>query len=119
MSTRARDERLSDAEKEARSAVQQKLAKQRLQTARILNTVFSAPDGPEALRYIMGICGYQKTSVVGDPVSGNLHLEATLYNEAQRNVYLQLRALLRPELLVKVENQLAGTVEKQQNEMFD
>lgn len=54
-------------------------------------TVSKTEEGRRVLRYIMNECGYQSISIVGNPGTGDIHDRGTLYNEARRNLYLDLR----------------------------
>lgn len=65
--------------------------------------VLATESGKELFGFLFEICGFEQTSVVMDTRSGKLDLEKTLYNEARRAVYLQLRALAPADLLKEVE----------------
>ena len=69
----------------------------------LFNDVCITAEGILVLRHIMQICGFQKTSIVGDPTTGDLQSRGTFYNEARRNVYLELRKFIKPKFLKKIE----------------
>lgn len=71
---------------------------------------FSTDAGKTTLKWLMNECGYQQPSVIYDSKSGEIRVEATVYNEAKRDIYLRLRSLLssRPDILMEVEIQQRG-----------
>jgi len=69
-----------------------------------INQTFASDHGKRTLRYILDLCGYQKYSTSADPESGEINVQATIYNEARRNLYLKLRSFLKREILMDVEN---------------
>lgn len=75
----------------------------RAQFKRDLQETFATPHGKRTLKHIMQICGYQGVSIVGDPTTGDVHDRGTLYNEARRNIYLELRAFIHSNILKDVE----------------
>ena len=74
--------------------------------AKAVTEVLATEAGKELFFFLFKICGYDQTSMVIDVKSGALDLEKTLYNEARRAVYIQLRALAMassPDALKSVE----------------
>jgi hypothetical protein len=70
----------------------------------ILNTTFKGPEGVAALRYIMGLCGYQVTSLVIDPQTLDINPKSMIWNEAKRQMYVDhIRPFLDEELLIEAE----------------
>ena len=67
------------------------------------NLVAATPEGKKVFKQLMEICGFKKPSVVLDPSTGEVNSQSTVYNEARRNLYLQIRALIRPEYLNEIE----------------
>jgi hypothetical protein len=65
--------------------------------------VLATEAGKELFRFLFKICGYDQTSIVVDMKTGTLDLEKSLYNEARRAVYIQLRALAPIEDLRAIE----------------
>jgi len=60
-------------------------------------------EGRNVLRYIMDECGYQRVSIVGNTANGDIHDRGTLYNEARRNLYLDIRKLIPVRQLKQIE----------------
>ncbi len=94
---------LSSDRKKKNEEQQLKLKKRREQLNKIFSEICITADGILVLRHIMEICGYQKISIVGDPVSGDIHDRGTLYNEARRNVYLEIRKYIPSRFLKQIE----------------
>lgn len=59
--------------------------------------------GIEYIRYIRDICGFEKLSISMNPISGEISERNTIYNEARRSVYLELRKYFPKKLLAKIE----------------
>lgn len=59
--------------------------------------------GIDYIRYIRDICGFEISSVNINPISGEISERNTVYNEARRSVYLELRKYLPKKLLAKIE----------------
>lgn len=97
------ERKLTDQERKLVVEQQEKQEKQRKRLQRCLNAAFASEEGRVALQYLMEICGFQKTSITGDPRTGDLQDRGTFYNEARRAVYLELRKLIRPDILKQVE----------------
>lgn len=64
---------------------------------------FGSPEGMRALEYIMVLSGYGKTNVGANPSLGMDVKDGTLYNAARESIYLELRGLISPKILKKVE----------------
>jgi hypothetical protein len=64
---------------------------------------FATSSGIKTLRAIMKACGYQSSSTVADPSTGEIQLHSTAYNEGRRNMYLWIRKLVSKETLIAVE----------------
>lgn len=71
--------------------------------AKAVTAVLATDAGKELFKFLHQICGYDQTSIVIDLKTGNLDPEKTLYNEARRAVYIQLRNLAPKEILRDVE----------------
>lgn len=68
---------------------------------RALIGVCGTDDGRDVLRHLLDICGFQKPSVVASSATGEVVLNNVVYNEARRNVYLEIRRLI-PERHLKI-----------------
>ena len=77
-----------------------------------VHEVLATEAGKEVFRLLFKICGYDQTSVVLDAKSGTLDLDKTLYNEARRAVYLQLRNFAPIEALKEVEYKVSTEEKK-------
>lgn len=70
---------------------------------RAFTNVTSDPDGLIVMRYIMDESGWLGNLIVGDPTTGDIHDNATLYNNARRLLYKQLRKFIPVRALKKIE----------------
>lgn len=67
-----------------------------------LNKLAGTDDGQYVLTRIMGMCGFQQSSVtVGS--DGKIDLQAVQYNEGRRSVYLDIRKRLNVKSKRKIE----------------
>ena len=87
------------AEKEIDAA--QVIEKKRLTTA--MRKVFGSEEGLVVLHYLMIQCGFLVPSVTLNAQTHEMLIENTIYNDARRNLYLQLRKYLIPKILIPVE----------------
>ena len=79
--------------------------KRDLQLISDMRKVFGSDAGVRVLRWLMIECGYQAQSVVADKHTQQIYKESTIYNEARRNLYLQMRRYMTPKILMPVEIQ--------------
>jgi len=79
-------------EREAKRLEQAKREEREMKNA--FMAVAKTAQGQKVLTYIMTMCGFKESSLVGDPVKGLIQDRGTLYNEARRNVYIELRKLI-------------------------
>ena len=86
--TKTSERRLTDQERKLLAVQQEKQEKLKKRLMRCLNATFASEEGRVVLHFLMDICGYQKTSITGDPRTGDLQDRGTFYNEARRSVYL-------------------------------
>ncbi len=63
----------------------------------------SSPEGIIAFRHVFGMCGYDKHSVTMNPETQELNTQATIYNEARRNLWLEFRGLIPVKARKKIE----------------
>jgi len=105
MATRGAEARLTDEQKEKRSALQAEARRQNQLLTDSVRRAFSTDDGRMALRYLMGLCGYQKPGTVANPQTGEVLTTSLIHNEAQLIVYLKIRAHIPARILAMVENQ--------------
>lgn len=67
------------------------------------NTVAAIPEGTILFRYLLSECGFFRPSVLVDPKTMNINIDGTVYNEARRNLYLDVRKYLTIKNLRKIE----------------
>lgn len=67
--------------------------------------------GRNVLRYLMRTLGYQRPSITQDPQSQEINPIATIYNEARRNIWLEIRGKIPHPQLVLIENPQPHTKE--------
>lgn len=70
---------------------------------RNFSTICDTPEGIDAIKFIMQLCSYQKPAITFNPETLEVNKEATLFLEARRSVYLELRKYIREEYLKKIE----------------
>lgn len=75
--------------------------------------------GIDFLRGLYEKCGCNKYSVVIDPNSGELSIHSTVYNEARRSLYLDLRQLLPNDVIRKIETPEEGNDDEKNVETPD
>ena len=61
-------------------------------------------EGQIFFNWLMNRCYFQKSTVVGDPASHEINIHGTLFNEASRRVYLDIRRGIPSALLKKIEH---------------
>ena len=66
-------------------------------------TVADTDAGLQVLRELAQQCGFDAPSLVLSKVDDEINIKATIYNEARRGVYLNIRSYLTPEQLVRIE----------------
>lgn len=92
-----------DKEKEKR----QEDEKERLRKLAILRSAMDEtlrhPAGQKIIAYLFFLCGYDQKTLAREPATGKVDFQASLYNAARREVYIDLRKLASPKLLRAVE----------------
>lgn len=63
----------------------------------------ASPEGLNFMKYIFGLTGYSKILIVGNPATGDIHDRGTLYNNARRSLWLEIRQLIPRRTLKKIE----------------
>lgn len=106
--TYAADARLTDAERKTREETEAKKAADAALLRKDFNETFASAHGQRVLKYIMDVCGYQRSSTTVDPTTTKIITDNMLYNEARRNLYLSIRSFLKAEILIQVENKGVG-----------
>ena len=67
------------------------------------NTVAATPEGMDVFKHIMNRCSYQKPTITFNPETREVNTISTIYLEARRDLYLELRAYISENLLKKIE----------------
>jgi len=97
--------RQTDEEKEQQEREKAEKRDKAKQIHKDINETFATPSGMRTLRWMMNLCGYQRSSVVVDPTSGEVQINSTVYNEARRVLYLNIRQPIKQSTLRLVENE--------------
>ena len=58
-------------------------------------------DGLTLFQWLVEICGYNQRSIVADP-GGEINTQSTIYNEARRNVWLDIMPMLPYEKVAEI-----------------
>ena len=69
-----------------------------------LNEMAETKAGVFFLNWLKSRCFFEASTVVGDPESHEINTLGTIYNEAARRVYLDVRRRVKPELRRRFEN---------------
>lgn len=101
---KTRENLLPDDQRKELEAKQKVESQKNARLAADLNEVFATGAGMNVLRFIMDQCGFLKPSVVYNKETFDVQDKATVYNEARRNLYLQIRKYLKPSITTPVEN---------------
>lgn len=70
---------------------------------RAINRLVKTKDGQVFLKYLSGLCGFSVSSIVIDPNTGEININSTLYNEARKTVYYNIRQFIQKEDLKVIE----------------
>lgn len=68
-----------------------------------LNRMASTKDGALFLTWLKNRCFFDRSTIVGDPTSREVNMTASMGQEFQRRIYLDIRRELSPELRQKIE----------------
>lgn len=61
-------------------------------------------DGRVVLRYLMAQCGFTKPSISINETTREINIQATLYDEARRNLWLSMRKFIDRDSLIEIEH---------------
>ncbi len=88
----------------SKRAQQKDLSIQRLKLLkRDLEIATASPEGLNLMKWIFSLSGYSKILIVGNPQTGDIHDRGTLYNNARRSIWLEIRQMLPKRTLKKIE----------------
>ncbi len=83
---------------------QRDLAIQRVRLLkRDLEIATASPEGLNLMRFIFNLSGYSKILITGNTQTGEILDRGTLYNNARRSIWLEIRQLLPKRILQKIE----------------
>jgi hypothetical protein len=81
---------------------QKRLAEER-KLCQAIDAVLKTDAGRVLWAELFTRAGYNKSSIVVNPMTGEVKTEATVYNESRRKFYIELRERASPSLLLPVE----------------
>ncbi len=88
----------------SKRAEQKELTNKKLKVLkRDLELATASPEGLNLMKWIFNLTGYSKILIVGNPQSGDIHDRGTLYNNARRSIWLEIRQMLPKRILKKIE----------------
>ncbi len=94
-------------ERERITKEREKVEKKRLQDEKRLRADFTrvckTESGRNIFRYMMNLCTFQESSLVANTTTLEILPMSTVYNEARRGVYIDIRKLIPKTQLVKIE----------------
>lgn len=70
---------------------------------RVINRLAQTPDGKVFFNFLMIKCGFATSSLVIDLNSQEINTNSSLYNEARKTVYYEIRRLIDKEQLKEIE----------------
>ena len=103
MVTRGSQVRLSEDQVQEQLDLQEKRERKRKSTEGSIRRTFATDDGKVALKYLHDFCGWDKSSVIMNPSTGEVYTKSGEHNESLRGVYAELRKLVSPHVLAKIE----------------
>lgn len=101
------EERAAKAARVAETMERRKREEARIRVA--VDQILKTEAGRILFSYLFHLCGYNRSSIAVDPVSGEVQTVATQHNEAMRLVYLKLRSKASRALLAPVEDAAEST----------
>ena len=95
---------LTPKEKAAKKAKQAKFAKEANDKLKAMfDAVAATEDGRNLFKYFMELLGFHKNTVTMNPTTGEINKEISVYLEARRSVYLDMRTNISDRYLKKIE----------------
>ena len=73
------------------------------QVKRVINRLAQSPDGKVFFNFLMLKCGFGNSSLVLDINTQEINTNSSLYNEARKTVYYEIRRLIDKEQLKEIE----------------
>ena len=103
MVTRGMKVRLSETQIQEQEDLQAERKQKRKSITDSIRRAFATDDGKVALKYLHDFCGWDKSSVIMNPTTGEVYIKSGEHNESLRGVYAELRKLVSPQVLAIVE----------------
>jgi len=69
----------------------------------VVDSLLRTEDGREFFMHLHSICGFAKSDTVVNPVTHEIATASTAYNNARRDIYVEIRKLATRVLLTPVE----------------
>jgi len=69
-----------------------------------ITEIAQTEDGQELFRYLLRQCNFHTSTIVGNPQSHEINVYGTLFNEARRRLYLDIRRYIPHAIRRKIEN---------------
>lgn len=70
---------------------------------RAIGRLVKTKDGQVLFKYLSDLCGFSVSSMVIDPNSMEINTNSTIYNEARKTVYYNIRQLIKKDDLKVIE----------------
>ena len=67
-------------------------------------SISETAEGQEFFKYLLRQCSFHTSTVVGNPQSHEINIYGTLFNEARRRLYLDIRRYIPHAIRRKIEN---------------
>lgn len=91
-------------EKKKKDEAQQKTLKEKVDRLRKdFDAVAATEEGMNVFNYLLNSLGFHKNTVTMDPQTGEVNKDASVYLEARRSVYVEIRKYISPKYLKKIE----------------
>lgn len=88
----------------AKKQVQKDLLAKKIKVLkRDIEIATASPEGLNFMRWIFDLSGYSKILIAGNPKVGLDVKDGTLYNNARRSIWLEIRQMIPKRILKKIE----------------
>ncbi len=93
-----------EAKLKAKKETQLELAAKRLKLLkRDFEIATATSEGLNVMKYLFNLTGYSKILIAGNPTTGDVHDRGTLYNNARRSIWLEIKEMIPIRTLKKIE----------------
>jgi len=91
-------------EREAQKVLREKLQKEQNDKLKVMfDAVASTEDGQKLFKYFVNLFGFNKYMITTNPQTGEVNKEMSVYLEARRSAYLDMRKHISDRYLKKIE----------------